>query len=81
MSCSGFLREEGRRVLRRGSEKGLSRRHVEEETRLFGEYDPCRVRPIEALSRGIECLCLSTVGVVLSTVEGVIQVHFHCLLD
>ena len=38
MSCSGFLK--GRRVLRRGSKKELSRRHLEGRSTPFREYDP-----------------------------------------
>ena len=34
-----------RRVLRRGSEKGLSRRHLEGRNTPFREYDPIGVRP------------------------------------
>ena len=48
VSCGWFL--EGRRVLRRvvrrDSEEGPSEKHLETETRLFGEYDPLRMRPI-----------------------------------
>ena len=34
-----------RRVLRRGSKKGLSRRHLEGRNTPFREYDPVGVRP------------------------------------
>ena len=34
-----------RRVLRRGSKKGLSRRHLEGRNTPFREYDPLGVRP------------------------------------
>ena len=35
----------GRRVLRRGSKKGLSRRHLEGRSTPFREYDPLGVCP------------------------------------
>ena len=35
-----------RRVLRRGSKKGLSRRHLEGRSTPFREYDPLGVCPI-----------------------------------
>ena len=35
-----------RRVLRRGSKKGLSRRHLEDRSTPFREYDPVGVCPI-----------------------------------
>ena len=35
-----------RRALRRGSKKGLSRRHLEGRNTPFREYDPLGVRPI-----------------------------------
>ena len=38
----------GRRVLRRGSKKGLSRRHLEGRSTPFREYDPLGVCPIHA---------------------------------
>ena len=37
---------QGGRVLRRGSKKGLSRRHLEGGNTPFREYDPVGVRPI-----------------------------------
>ena len=36
-----------RRVLRRGSEKGLPRRHFEFQKHTFLEYDPVGVHPFE----------------------------------
>ena len=36
----------GGRVLRRGSKKGLSRRHLEGRNTPFREYDPVGVRPM-----------------------------------
>ena len=36
---------EGRRVLRRGSKKGLSRRHLGGRNTPFREYDPLGVHP------------------------------------
>ena len=43
MSGNGFFmgRRFLRRVLRRGSKKGLSRRHLEGINMPFREYDPC----------------------------------------
>ena len=38
-----------RRVLRRGSEKRLSRRHPEGRNTPFREYDPLGVRPTVAV--------------------------------
>ena len=49
MSCSVFYKEEGFReglVLRRGSKKGLSRRHLEGRNTPFREYDHVGVRPM-----------------------------------
>ena len=46
-----------RGVLRRGSKKGLSRRHLEGRNTPFREYDPLRVRPgyeIRNMSGGIK---------------------------
>ena len=42
-----------RRVLRRGSKKGLSRRHLEGRSTPFREYDPVGVCPIEVNLREI----------------------------
>ena len=38
---------DSRRVLRRGSKKGLSRRHLEGANTPFLEYDPVGVRPTQ----------------------------------
>ena len=40
-----------RRVLRRGSKKGLSRRHLEGRSTPSREYDPLGVCPIHAEAR------------------------------
>ena len=46
MSCSGFNGKKGsKKVLRRGSKKGLSRRHLEGRSTPFRECDPVGVRP------------------------------------
>ena len=43
-----------RRVLRRGSKKGLSRRQLEGRSTPFREYDPLGVRPVlESVSTGV----------------------------
>ena len=41
----------GRRVLRRGSKKGLSRRHLEGRSTPFREYDPLGVCPSMSFER------------------------------
>ena len=53
MSCSGAL-EGGRvlrRVLRRGSGKGVLRRHLEGSNTPFQEYDSLGVRPMDTEKR------------------------------
>ena len=49
-----------RRVLRRGSKKGLSRRRLEGRNTPFREYGPLRVRPIHPyfpVARAHDLLC------------------------
>ena len=42
----------GRRVLRRGSKKGLSRRHLEGRNTPFLKYDPLGVHPMYVCGGG-----------------------------
>ena len=43
-----------RRVLRRGSKKGLSRRHLEGRNTPFREYDPVGVRQPQPLNKHLD---------------------------
>ena len=49
-----------RRVLRRGSKKGLSRRHLEGRSTSFREYDPLGMRPTFGGFKGYISSCLGS---------------------